>query len=52
MTNYHFLHPEPVVCTGDVTSNWKIFTEAFADYSTATELTSRGAGRDIENGDR
>ena len=31
------------MCTGDVASNWKIFTEAFADYSTATKLTKKAA---------
>ena len=43
MANYHLPLPEPMVCTGDVASNWKIFTEAFADYSTATELTKKAA---------
>ena len=43
MANYHLPPPEPMVCTGDVASNWKIFTEAFADYSTATELTKKAA---------
>ena len=39
MASYHLPPPEPMVCTSDVASNWKIFTEAFTDYSTATELT-------------
>ena len=43
MANYHLPPPEPMVCTGDVATNWKIFQEAFADYSTATELTKKDA---------
>ena len=41
MANYHLPPPEPMVCTGDVATNWRTFTEAFTDYSTATELTKR-----------
>ena len=43
MATYHLPPPEPMVCMGDVASNWKIFTEAFADYSIATELTKKEA---------
>ena len=30
--------PEPMQCTGDVATNWKVFREAYADYAMATEL--------------
>ena len=30
--------PEPMQCTGDVATNWKVFPEAYADYAIATEL--------------
>ena len=43
MANYHLPPPEPMVCMGDVATNWRTFTEAFADYSTATELTKKDA---------
>ena len=43
MANYHLLPPEPMVCTGDVATNCRTFMEAFADYSTATELTKKEA---------
>ena len=43
MANYHLPPPEPMVCTGDVVTNWRIFKEAFADYSTATELAKKYA---------
>ena len=32
---------EVMVCTGDVAMNWKVFKEAYEDYATATELTSK-----------
>jgi len=41
--NYHLPPPEPMVCTGDVMTNWRIFEEVFADYSTATELAKKYA---------
>ena len=30
--------PEPMQCMGDVSTNWKVFWEAYSDYATATEL--------------
>ena len=38
MANYQLPAPEPMVCTGDAVTNWKIFKEAYTDYVTATEL--------------
>ena len=30
--------PEPMQCTGDLATNWKVFREAYTDYAMATEL--------------
>ena len=48
MANYHLPPPEPMVCTGDVATNWRTFTEVFADYSTATELTKKGSRAEVQ----
>ena len=33
--------PEPMLCTGDMATNWKVFWEAYADYTMATELRKK-----------
>ena len=43
MTTYNLPGPEPMVCTGDVVTNWKQFREAFDDYSIATQLAKKSA---------
>ena len=43
MATYYLPPPEPMVCTGDVATNWKVFKEAFTDYATATQLTEKEA---------
>ena len=41
MATYQLPPPDPMVCTGDVAMNWKVFKEAYEDYATATELTTK-----------
>jgi len=41
MAAYNLPVPEPMVCTGDASTNWKMFKEAYADYATATELQKK-----------
>ena len=41
MATYQLPPPDPIVCTGDVATNWKVFKEAYEDYATATELTTK-----------
>lgn len=41
MTTYNLPAPEPMVCTGDASTNWKIFKEAYTDYAIATELSKK-----------
>jgi len=31
-----------MVCTGNIATNWKIFKEAYNDFATATQLTTKG----------
>ena len=43
MATYNLPGPKPMVCTGDVATNWKQFREAFDDYSIATQLAEKSA---------
>ena len=43
MATYNLPGPEPMICTGDVATNWKLFREAFDDYSIATQLAEKSA---------
>ena len=38
MATYQLPAPDPMLCTGDVATNWKSFKEAYTDYATAIEL--------------
>ena len=41
MATHNLPGPEPIVCTGDVAMNRKLFQEAFDDYSIATQLPEK-----------
>jgi len=36
MATYDLPVPEPIVCTRDASTNWKMFKEAYTDYAMAT----------------
>ena len=38
MAGHQLPVPEPIQCMGDVSTYWKVFWEAYADYTMATEL--------------
>ena len=41
MATYQLPPPDPMVCTGDVVTNWKVFKEVYEDYATVTKLTTK-----------
>ena len=50
MANYQLPPPDPMVCAGIVAANWKAFKEAFNDFATATELTTKDDAISVETG--
>ena len=47
MALYWITPPEPMSCSGDTASNWKVFTEAYKDYTFATQLTEKAASSQV-----
>ena len=43
MVLYAIPLPEPVNCSGDIASNWKVFREAYKDYAIAMQVTEKVA---------
>ena len=41
MANCQLPPPDAMVCTGSVAENWKVFKEAYNDFTTATQLTKK-----------
>ena len=41
MATYQIPPPEPMVCTGSLSQNWKTFQEAYDDYVIATCLAEK-----------
>ena len=41
MVNCQLPPPDPMVCAGNLSENWKAFKEAFNDFATATQLTDK-----------
>jgi len=41
MANYQLSPPEVMICTGNVTTYWKVFKEAYKDYVIAIEISCK-----------
>ena len=41
MANCQLPPPNPIVCPGNLSENWKAFKEAFNDFAIATQLTDK-----------